>query len=143
MAEAATKRLNDRGIPPAIMGDVGLLVDPEPTSADYIQGKGRMAARLPAGLLRLLTSLSGRDRTQRAGVAPPWDSSLLGPCVPNLLYLGLPVLGYSTILAFPWGTPYFRGHPSFAFTFFCLFILMTRTFSGIKVLTLRKLTSSG
>ena len=52
MAEAATKRLNDRGIPAWIMGDVVAAGDPEPNSADYIQG----AKGVDGGAVRLLGS---------------------------------------------------------------------------------------
>ena len=52
VAEAATKRLNDRGIPSWIMGDVVAAGDPEPNSADYIQG----AKGVDGGAVRLLGS---------------------------------------------------------------------------------------
>ena len=52
VAEAATKRLNDRGIPAWIMGDVVAAGDPEPNRADYIQG----AKGVDGGAVRLLGS---------------------------------------------------------------------------------------
>ena len=52
MAEAATKRLNDRGIPSWIMGDVVAAGEPEANNPDYVQG----AKGVDGGAVRLLGS---------------------------------------------------------------------------------------
>ena len=52
VAEAATKRLNDRGIPSWIMGDVVVAGEPEANNPDYVQG----AKGVDGGAVRLLGS---------------------------------------------------------------------------------------
>ncbi|CNH93278.1 5'-phosphoribosyl-5-aminoimidazole synthetase PurM [Mycobacterium tuberculosis] len=52
VAEAATKRLNDRGIPSWIMGDVVAAGEPEANNPDYVQG----AKGVDGGAVRLLGS---------------------------------------------------------------------------------------
>ena len=57
MAEAATKRLNDRGIPSWIMGDVVAAGEPEANSPDYVQG----AKGVDGGAVRLLGPTLPKD----------------------------------------------------------------------------------